>query len=150
MFTTSSVTPSTQLHIDVRSSSPGTVRVAMAGEIDMSCSDLLRVRLLNVLSGGHPYQIEVDLTRITFLDCSGVTVLVVVREAAARTGCRLLVTNPNPRVRRILELTGLLGLLAAGFGQAPRPVTYADVNASVGILLATQLKPPLPADRPPS
>lgn len=113
MFTTSSVTPSTQLHIDVRSSSPGTVRVAMTGEIDMSCSDLLRVRLLKVLSG-HPYQIEVDLTRITFLDCSGLTVLVVVSEAAARTGCRLLVTNPNPCARRMLELTGLLGLLAAG------------------------------------
>jgi hypothetical protein len=59
------------------------------------------------------------------MDCTGLTVLVVARDAALRTGCQLRITNPQPIVRRVLELTGLLGVLvrdvrpgAAAAGQA--------------------------------
>ena len=137
MFTTiSPVTSSAQLDIDARCPSPGTVRVAVVGEIDISNSDLLRVRLLNVLSALHPYRIEVDLAGVTFLDCRGVTVLVALSQAAARTGCRLWITNPQPIVRRVLDLTGLLDALTADVDQAPMVATAAEVTASAGSLLA--------------
>jgi anti-anti-sigma factor len=111
MFTTiSPVTLSARSSIDVRCPSPRTVRVAVVGEIDLSNSDVLRVRLLNVLSALHPDRIEVDLAGVTFLGCSGLTVLVALGQAAARTGCRLWITNPQPIVRRVLDLTGLLGV----------------------------------------
>jgi anti-anti-sigma regulatory factor len=64
-------------------------------EIDLSSSDLLRVRLLNVLSASHPHHVEVDLAAVTFLECGDITVLVVLARAA-RTGCRLQITNRNP------------------------------------------------------
>ena len=54
------VTPSTQLGIDTRCPSPGTARVAVIGEIDLSTVDMLRAELLNVLSAVHPHRIEVD------------------------------------------------------------------------------------------
>ena len=131
------VTPSTPLGIDASCPSPGTVRVAVAGEIDLSNSDLLNVRLLNILSTLHPHRIEVDLAGVTFLDCSGLTVLVSLGQAATHTGCRLRITNPQPLVRRLLDLTGLLDALTAGFDQAPLVATAADGSASAGILAAT-------------
>lgn len=135
MVTTSStVTPSAQLRIDASGPSPGIVRVAVFGEIDLSIADVLRVRLLDVLSSLHPSCIEVDLGGVTFLDCSGATVLVVLNQAAARTGCRLRITNPQPVVHRVLDLTGLLGVLTAGFDQAPLGTPAADATASVDIL----------------
>lgn len=130
----SPMTPSAQLSIDASCPSPGTAVVTVIGEIDLSSCDVLRVRLLNVLSALHPHRIEVDLAGVTFLDCSGLTVLVVLGQAATRTGCRLRITNPQPIVRRVLDLTGLLGVLTAGFDQAPLPATAADVTASAGIL----------------
>jgi len=137
MFTTfSPVLPSAQLSIDTSCPSPGTVRVAVVGEIDLSSSDVLRVKLLNVLSALHPHRIEVDLAGVTLLDCGGLTVLVVLGQAAARNGCRLRITNPQPIVRRVLDLTGLLDVLTARFGQAPPPATTADMTASAGILAA--------------
>jgi anti-anti-sigma factor len=137
MFTTlSPVTPSTQLRINTSCPSPGTVRVAVIGEIDLSTTDLLRARLLNVLSALHPDRVEVDLGGVTFMDCGGLTVLIVAGKVAARTGCQLRITNPRPIVRRVLDLTGLLGVLSAGFGEAPLAATAADVTASVGILVA--------------
>jgi anti-anti-sigma factor len=137
MFTTfSPVTPLTQLSIDTRCPSPGTARVAVAGEIDLSTADLLRARLLTVLSALRPQRLEVDLAAVTFLDCSGITVLVVAGNIAARTGCQLRITNPQPIVRRVLDLTGLLGVLTADFEQAPLVATAAAVSAPVGILAA--------------
>jgi len=130
------VTPLAPLGIDASCPSPGTARLAVAGEIDLSNSDLLHVRLLNVLSTLHPQHIEVDLAEVTFLDCSALTVLVVLGQAAARTGCRLRITNPQPVVRRVLDLTGLLDVLTAGFDQAPAVATSAAATASAGILVA--------------
>ena len=134
MFTTFAPTPSAQLRIDTSYPSPGTARVTVLGEIDLSNSDVLRAGLLNVLSALHPRHIEVDLAGVTFMDCSGLTVLVVAGKVAARTGCRLRITNPQPVVRRILDLTGLLGVLTAGFDQASPAA--APATASAGNLVA--------------
>jgi anti-anti-sigma factor len=137
MFTTyPPVIPPAQLCIAVSCPEPGAVRVAVIGEIDLSSSEMLRIRLVNVLSALHPDRIEVDLAGVTFLDCSGLTVLVILGQAAARTGCRLRITNPQSIVRRVLDLTGLLGVLTAGFDQAPPVAPAADVTASDGILVA--------------
>ncbi|MEU7905696.1 STAS domain-containing protein [Actinoplanes sp. NPDC049118] len=111
--------PSTQPHIDTSCPSPGTIRVAVAGEIDLSTADVLRAGLLRTLTRHVPHRIEVDLAGITFLDCSGITALIVVAEAAARIGCQLRITNPQPNVRRILDLTGLLDAVTARFDEMP-------------------------------
>jgi len=134
MFTTFAPTPSAQLRIDTSCPSPGTARVTVLGEIDLSNSDVLRAGLLSVLSALYPRHIEVDLAGVTFMDCSGLTALIVAGNVAARTGCRLRITNPQPIVRRILDLTGLLGALTAGFDQAS-PATAA-ATASVDVLVA--------------
>ncbi|RSM47476.1 anti-sigma factor antagonist [Actinoplanes sp. ATCC 53533] len=137
MFTTLSlVTPSAPLSIATSCPSPGTVRVAAVGDIDLSTADVLRIGLLDALSTLRPRRIEVDLAGVTFLDCAGLTVLVVLGRAAARDGCRLRITNPRPIVRRVLDLTGLLDGLTAGFRQAPLPTATADMTASAGTLVA--------------
>ena len=126
MFTTfSPVTPSAQLRIDTSCPKPGTARVAVVGEIDLSNSDVLQARLLHVWSSMHPHHIEIDLAGVTFVDCSALTVLVVLGQAATRAGCRLRITNPQPIVRRVLDLTGLLDVLTAELDQAPLMATAA-------------------------
>ncbi|HEX5201331.1 MAG TPA: STAS domain-containing protein [Actinoplanes sp.] len=148
MYTTSwPVAPPAQLTIGADCPVPGTARVAATGEIDLSSSGVLHVRLLNVLATLHPHRIEVDLAGVTFLDCSGLTVLVDAGKAAARAGCCLRITNPRPLVRRILDLTGLLDALTAGCDQPP-PVA-ATVTVSAGVLVAgrCELTPLAGSDR---
>jgi anti-anti-sigma factor len=122
--TISSPTPLAQLGIAASCPAPGTVRVAVAGEIDLSTAGVLRAELLHALSASLPHRIEIDLAGVTFMDCGGLTVLVVAGKAAARTGCQLRITNPQPFVHRILDLTGLLGVLTVGFDRTtPQPAT---------------------------
>jgi anti-anti-sigma factor len=105
---------STPLHIvAVGCLSPTTVVLAVVGEVDMATAPVLRERLIGVLRVDPPEVIEVDLTGATFLDCAGVGALVAARNAALQVGCRLRVCHLQPIVRRLLEVTGLLGALTA-------------------------------------
>jgi anti-anti-sigma factor len=123
-----------QLSMDTCLSSPGTVRVAVSGEIDLSTADVFRAGLLNVVSAQLPERIEVDLAGVTFLDCSALTVLVVVAKAAARGGWQLRITNPQPVVRRILALTGLLDVLAAPFDPTSSAAARSTSAAAIGFI----------------
>jgi anti-anti-sigma factor len=109
----SPVTALTQLHIDTSRPSPATTRVAVAGEVDLATASVLRDRLLEVLRDQRPAVLDVDLAEVTFLDCTGIAALVDVRNAAVQTGYQIRVSHLQPIVRRVLDLTGLLGVLTA-------------------------------------
>ncbi|WP_407653558.1 STAS domain-containing protein [Actinoplanes oblitus] len=122
---------SSPLRIDLSCPSPGVVRVVMIGEIDLATVGMLHAELLTVLFALRPRRIDVELAAVTFLDCSGLTALIVARQVGARTGCRLRIKDPQGIVRRVLKLTGLLGVLTAEPGRAPLaaigPAGVADV-----------------------
>jgi len=122
----SPVTPTAQLRIETNCSSPVTVRVAAIGEIDLATAHVLHEELLSALHAQAPELLDVDLAGVTFMDCIGLGVLVAVRAAAAQTGCRLRVVNPQPIVRRVLEMTGLLGVPAAPFDEPPLVPTRSE------------------------
>jgi anti-sigma B factor antagonist len=84
------------------------VRVIAAGEIDVRTAADLRAALDAVLDG-HPPKIVIDLSAVTFMDSTGLGVLTGARNRAGDDG-RLVVINPHPIARRILEITGLLEL----------------------------------------
>jgi anti-anti-sigma factor len=110
--THSPVTALTPLHIATMiSSPPGTARVAVAGEVDLATAPEFRERLLGVLHTQAPAVLDIDLTGVTFLDCTGIGALVVVHNAAVHAGCLVRVCHPQPIVRRVLEVTGLLDVL---------------------------------------
>ena len=83
------------------------VHVDLTGEVDATSSGVLSDELLDAArSGSGP--IIVNLGHVSFLDSSGLQALVVARETA---GPRLQLGTLNPVVRRVLEMTSLLGHL---------------------------------------
>ncbi|WP_372443934.1 STAS domain-containing protein [Nucisporomicrobium flavum] len=102
---------SMQLRIVSRWLSRTAVQITVIGEIDSATAGRLEAKLLAFIQTKSLQRMEIDLAGVTFLDCRGLSVLIVVGQAAARAGCCLQVTRPQPIVRRVLELTGLLGIL---------------------------------------
>jgi anti-anti-sigma factor len=129
-----------QLHIDASYPSPGTARVAVTGEVDLATAPALRERLLGVLHEQSPDLIDVDLAGVTFLDCAGIGALVAVHNAAVQAGRRMRVTRPQPIVRRVLEVTGLLGVFTAPT-DPPAP-TGSAYPSRVGPTRAAGAQPP--------
>ncbi|GAA4698586.1 STAS domain-containing protein [Phytohabitans rumicis] len=108
------------LYVETSIPSPATARVAVAGEVDLATAAALRERLLRVLHGHSLNLLDVNLAGVTFMDCTGIGALIGVRNAAARAGCQVRVTDPQPIVRRVLEATGLLGVFTAPIEQPQR------------------------------
>ena len=80
------------------------VTVTISGEIDIATSQAMRDTL--AIAPG-PAHLEVDMSAVTFMDASGIGVLLAARQRAVDGGGSLTLRTPSPAVRR---LTGVLGL----------------------------------------
>ncbi|GAA2086698.1 STAS domain-containing protein [Actinomadura alba] len=83
--------------------------VELHGEIDITEVPALRERLnlaLDATAERHG-RIIIDLTGVTFLDASGLAVLIGVQRRARRLHVPMCLAAPGPQVRRILRITGL-------------------------------------------
>jgi anti-sigma B factor antagonist len=85
--------------------------VAACGELDLYTSDILREKLANVLGlGGR--RVLVDLTGVSFMDSTTLGVLVDAANALCASGGQLVLVADDPRVTRVIEITGLAPLFS--------------------------------------
>ena len=85
--------------------------VTPEGEIDMTNAAVLREVLRNVVDRKNGGRIALDMRDVTFLDSSGLGILVAARRAAAAKGVALRLADPNPIVRMTLDVANLSDLL---------------------------------------
>jgi anti-sigma B factor antagonist len=81
------------------------VVVSVLGDVDLSTSPTLREALANAV--GRRLNVVVDLSRATFLDSTGLGDLVRGREEALEIGRQFHLVVTNPRIQRVLQITGL-------------------------------------------
>ena len=93
--------------LSVRETSEGGVhRLTPVGELDLATASLLESAFTAVVGDDDVGMIVVDLTELTFMDSSGIHLLLRMRGACVDVD-RLRVINGSPAVERILDLTGL-------------------------------------------
>jgi anti-anti-sigma factor len=85
----------------------GAVCLMLSGDIDLTCRDSLRNRLVDVIDIDQVDHLLVDLDEVTFLDCSGIGALIAGYNAALAAGCRYEVRNPHGIVSTILRICGV-------------------------------------------
>lgn len=99
--------------------------VHLSGEVDLAAAPALRDRLVTLAqqlaATDGARGVVLDLERVSFIDSTGLSVLVAAHSRLGESGRQLRVAAAPPRVRRVLELTGLDGLLAL----------YADVASAL-------------------
>jgi anti-sigma B factor antagonist len=91
----------------------GLVYVAVHGEVDVATAPQLSERLRDAIRSGAR-RIEVNLAACTFLDSSGLNVLVVAFRDAQSRGGDLVVVKASGSVASVLSITGLDSLLGGG------------------------------------
>jgi anti-anti-sigma factor len=94
----------------------GTVEVALEGELDISTLDDAR-RRVEAAGRGAPPLLVIDMTGLTFVDSSGVRLVLLADEKARAAGGRLAVRlgeGPALRVFQALGLLTKLDVLPAG------------------------------------
>jgi anti-sigma B factor antagonist len=84
------------------------VVVTVAGEVDITVADRFRECLLTEADLGRRL-IVVDMSRLRFMDSSGLSALIAGRRALGSDGT-IVLREPTEMVRKLLEVTGATAL----------------------------------------
>jgi len=88
------------------------VELALSGEFDLSRAPTVKEELSRALerlaqTGDTPTRMVLDLRELTFIDSSGIQVLVAARRRCLQQGIDLSLRVGGSQVRRVLSLAGV-------------------------------------------
>lgn len=83
---------------------PTTVGWTVVGEIDAHSAPRLESAMTTL---PDVPQIVADFAGVTFMDSSGLRVLVDAARAATSAGKSFAISNPQPAIKRVVEISGL-------------------------------------------
>jgi anti-sigma B factor antagonist len=85
-----------------------TATLAISGEVDLASAPGLREEFQRV----DAPNVVVDLSGVTFIDSTGLGVLVAALKRTREAGGRLTLRSPTRSTRKVLDITGLSQLVA--------------------------------------
>ncbi|MCQ0021675.1 STAS domain-containing protein [Streptomyces somaliensis DSM 40738] len=85
---------------------PGTVTVALAGELDLHAAERVEPALAR-LTGDVEHELLLDLAGVTFCDSSGVALLLRAHRRCAAAGARLRLCRVQPLPARVIRALGV-------------------------------------------
>ena len=85
----------------------GALHVELSGELDISSAAAVESRLLELEDGNPPERVILDLRAVSFLDSTGLSLLINVDRRLRSEGRRLTVVSGTGAPHRILEISGL-------------------------------------------
>ena len=81
--------------------------IEIAGDLDIATAPKLRA-CLREFTGEH---VTLDFSDVTFLDSTGISVLVAAHKKTFLSGGSIVLHGVQPAQRRLMEITGLTGYL---------------------------------------
>ncbi|GAB4054627.1 STAS domain-containing protein [Catellatospora paridis] len=127
--------------VDVHGDDPREAVVAVSGEIDLTARDDLLNTLYSAIHTAGVTRVVVDLAQVSFMDSTGLHVLITARERALGSGVAFHVVGATGIVRRVLAVTGLLKLLAGDMDadpDKPAPPPATDPSHATSLPSATR------------
>lgn len=82
--------------------------VSVSGRITIDSSPVLRAKLLQVLEGDSCQSLTVDLREVSYVDTSGLAILMQVLQGARAAGKAFQLENLQQRPRYLFQAIGLL------------------------------------------
>lgn len=98
-----------QLLIRTTRAGPETI-VSLEGELNVATADAFRAALMAAVSLRGT--VVVDMARLSYMDASGLGVLMAGRRRCAAAGCRLVLRQPTRIVEMLLNVTNATSVLA--------------------------------------
>lgn len=85
----------------------GTAVAQLSGEIDHHSAKELRAELDRFVITMQPEVLAIDLSSITFMDSSGIGLIIGRYKLMKECGGKLEIRSPQPYIRRVLRLSGI-------------------------------------------
>lgn len=95
------------MQIDFEGGGADPLAAVVSGEIDFAAAEPMRLRIADALHRRRSRDLIVDLSRVEFMDSSGLRALLQLRGQLTGEGGRVVIAAPTETVRGVLELTGV-------------------------------------------
>ena len=89
----------------------GVLTVRLTGEIDHHTAKPIREQTDTALMCGRPRELVLDFSGVTFMDSSGVGLVMGRYKTARGIGCKTAVAGLRPRDKKIMQMSGLVNLV---------------------------------------
>ena len=89
----------------------GSLICVLHGEIDHHAARTIRSEIDAEVQRVRPEQLKLDLSQVSFMDSSGLGLILGRYQTAASVGASLSLVDPNPGVTRVLSLAGIERLI---------------------------------------
>ena len=80
--------------------------IILEGDIDHHNARGIRSKIDTKVFLSHPDELVLDLSRVSFMDSSGLGLILGRYTKAVELGISFKVANPTPQIKRILDLAG--------------------------------------------
>jgi stage II sporulation protein AA (anti-sigma F factor antagonist) len=104
------------------------LELAIAGELDMAATFKLEPQLDRLLDAPDLRRLECDLAGVSFLDSSGLGLLLAMRERAHARGIAMAIVSVSPHVQRILDVSGIGAVLNEAEPSSRREASRREVE----------------------
>ena len=91
---------------------PGALTVTLSGEVDHHGARTMMNQLEEAISAHLPGQLILDLSGVTFMDSSGIALLLRTHRRITQLGGTLRVTNIPTQPRKVLDAAGVGRLIS--------------------------------------
>jgi anti-anti-sigma factor len=88
----------------------GVARLALSGDLDMSATFRLEPALDRLLEGGVR-EVVLDLSGVSFVDSSGLGLLIATNERAREAGVPMAIAGAGPEIQRVFRVAGVADVL---------------------------------------
>ncbi|MDO7786438.1 anti-sigma F factor antagonist [Desulforamulus aquiferis] len=92
--------------------------VRLSGDLDLGVADKLRITLDEHLNTKKIKYLIMNLSRVTFVDSSGLGVILGRYKKLTPFGGKVILVGAQPQVKRILELSGLMQIMESYLDEA--------------------------------
>lgn len=109
--------------LQVSSATASSIRLEVAGEVDMAAAPLVMDAILGAAASQPAGDVHVDLAGVSFIDSMGLSALIEAHRRLQDQGVRLLFSGISANVRKLLDITGTSEYLGINDVEPSAPVS---------------------------
>ena len=79
----------------------------ISGELDHHSAAAIRATIDNVVELNMPSLLVLDFTRVSFMDSSGIGLVMGRYRTLLKTGAQLYITGTSPQIYKVMKLAGI-------------------------------------------
>lgn len=87
------------------------VIVSLYGELNEQCADELKRKLDDIIKREDASIIILEFANVSFMNSTGVGIILAKYNIAKRQGKNLMIANPNRQIDKVLSVSGLYNLI---------------------------------------